>query len=73
MECQESCIQKPTYTVKPYKKCIKKKTPYKKIQECSDALNQSTDTIQELVSAHSDPLFGLGVDVLPYAEGAIPS
>ena len=25
------------------------------------------------MSAHSDPLFGLGVDALPYAEGMIPS
>ena len=73
MECQESCVQKPKHTAKPHKKCIKKETPHKQIQEGSDALNKSTDTIQELVSAHSDPLFGLGGDALPYAQGAIPS
>ena len=66
-------IQEPTHTVKPCKKCTKKKTPHKQIHECLDALNKSTDTIQELVSTHLDPLFGLGVDALPYVKGVIPS
>ena len=70
---QESCVQKPTHTVKPCKKCVKKKTPCKQIQECSDALNKSTDIIQELVSTYEDPSFGLRADALPYVEGAIPS
>ena len=43
------------------------------MQECSNALNKSTDIIQELVSIHEDPSFGPGVDELPYAEGIIPS
>ena len=58
---------------KPCKKRVKKKIPRKKIQECSDALNKSTDIIQEMVSTHEDPSFGPGADALPYAEGAIPS
>ena len=70
---QELCIQKPTRIVKLCKKRVKKKTPHKQIQECSDALNKSTDIIQKLVSVHEEPLFGLGVDALPCAEGAIPS
>ena len=52
---------------------MKKKTPHKQIQECSDALNKSTDIIQELVSNYEDPSFGPGVDALPYAEGVTPS
>ena len=52
---------------------MKKKTPRKQIQECSDALNKSTNIIQEMVSAHEDPSCGPGVDALPCAEGAIPS
>ena len=43
------------------------------MQECSDALNKSTDIIQELVSTHEDPSSGLGADALPYEKGAIPS
>ena len=70
---QELCIQKPTRIAKPCKKHVKKKTPHKQIQECSDALNKSTDIIQEMVSAHEDPSCGPGVDALPCAEGAIPS
>ena len=73
MKRQELCIQKPTRIAKPCKKHVKKKTPRKQIQECSDALNKSTDIIQELVSAHEEPSFGPGVDALPRAEGAIPS
>jgi hypothetical protein len=61
------------HIVKPCKKHVKKKTPHKQIQECSDALNKSSDIIQELVSAHEDPSFGLGADALPHAEGTIPS
>ena len=36
-------------------------------------LNKSTDIIQELMSTHEDPSFGLGVDALPHTEGVIPS
>jgi hypothetical protein len=61
------------HMVKLCKKCVKKKTPHKQIQECSDALNKSTDIIQELVSAHEGPSFGPGADALPYEEGTIPS
>jgi hypothetical protein len=39
----------------------------------TNALNKSTDIIQELVSTHEDPSFGPGADALPYAEGMIPS
>ena len=60
------------HTVKPCKKHMKKEMPHKQIQECSDALNKSTDIIQELVSAHEDLPFGLGADALPHAEGVIP-
>ena len=73
LKCQETCIQKPTCIAKPCKKRVKKKTPCKQIQECSNALNKSTDIIQEMVSAHKDPSCGPGVDALPCAEGAIPS
>ena len=73
MKRQEPCIQRPTRIVKPCKKRVKKKTPHKQIQECSNALNKSTDIIQELVSTHEDPSFGLRADALPYAEGVIPS
>jgi hypothetical protein len=52
---------------------VKKKTPHKQTQECSDALNKSTDIIQEMVSAHENPSCGPGVDALPHAEGIIPS
>ena len=52
---------------------MKKKTPCKQIQECSNALNKPTDIIQEMVSAHEDPSCGPGVDALPCAEGMIPS
>ena len=61
------------HIVKPCKKCVKKKTPCKQIQECSNALNKSIDIIQELVSTHEGPSCGPGVDALPYAEGMIPS
>ena len=70
---QELCVQKPTRIVKLCKKCVKKKTPHKRIQECSDALNKSNDIIQKLVSVHEEPSFGPRVDALPCAEGAIPS
>ena len=52
---------------------MKKKTPCKQIQECSDALNKSTDIIQKMVSAHEDPSCGPGADALPCVEGTIPS
>ena len=52
---------------------MKKKTPRKQIQECSNALNNPTDIIQELMSTHEDPSFGLGADALPCVEGTIPS
>ena len=61
------------HIVKPCKKHVKKKTPHKQIQECLDALNKSTDIIQELVSAHRNLSFGPGADALPCAEGVIPS
>ena len=70
---QEPCVRKPMRITEPCKKCVKKKTPCKQIQECSDALNKSTDIIQELVSAHEEPSFGPGADALPHAEGTIPS
>ena len=73
MKHQKPCIQKPMRIAKPCKKRVKKKTPRKQIQECSDALNKSTDIIQKLVSAHDEPSFGLGADALPRAEGVIPS
>ena len=73
LKCQEPCVQKPTHIVKPCKKCVKKKTPHKQIQECSDTLNKSTDIIQELVSAHEGPSCGPGADALPWAGGVIPS
>ena len=73
MKRQEPCVQEPTHIVKLCKKRVKKKTPHKRIQECSDPLNKSTDIIQKLVSVHEEPSFGLGVDALPYAKGAIPS
>ena len=73
MKCQKPCVQKPTHIAKPCKKHVKKKTLCKQIQECSDALNKSTDIIQELVSTHEDPSSGPGVDALPYRKGAIPS
>ena len=52
---------------------MKKKTPHKQIQECSNALNKSTDIIQELVSTHEEPSLGPGADALPYVGGTIPS
>ena len=59
--------------IKPCKKRVKKKTPQKQTQKCSDALNKSADIVQELVSAHEDPSCGPGADALPCAEGAILS
>ena len=38
-----------------------------------DALDKPTDIIQELMSTHEDPSFGLGADASPCAEGVIPS
>ena len=59
--------------VKPCKKCVKKRTPRKQTQKCSNALNKLTDITQEMVSAREDPSCGPGADALPCAEGAIPS
>jgi hypothetical protein len=70
---QEPCVQKCMRIVKPCKKRVKKKTPCKQTQECSDALNKSTDIIQEMVSTHEDPSCVLGADALPCAESTIPS
>ena len=47
--------------------------PRRQIQECLNALNKSTNIIQELVSTHEKPSLGPGVDALPRAEGVIPS